>query len=715
MATAYYAPGVYIEEPDRGPKPIEGVSTSVTAFIGYTEKAEEEVENKKPMRRSILSEAKTITNWRQFVDHFGGLVEGAYLPYAVRGFFDNGGVRCYVISVRTLGKAHRAQALIEAVDEKTKKKVPYLFVRAKNGGPIGEKLQVDLEPQNIDTKLPNESTQFKLTVTGADQPVKLTNLTLNQLPFWDARDVGLDDIDRLLAEINKLEATAAEKADEIKAKAKEAAEAVKKAQATATEMADAAKKAEAAANDAAEAAKRAELNDKQGAEARAKTAADTATAARAKANDAEKAVQEEKAKATQTAHGADPAKAAKLKEDELNTTFARILGAAFDRDVRNDKVQFSQVKETYKQLSQAGLEIWRGVETNRPLRLTFAPATALLMIDGSRFNVDEKLLVADEDKAAREKAKEDGTTLDMVRPEQYRGSARKGFGALEEKDDVNLVCAPDLMTLWDGEDEGKQAQVLTVQKAMIEHCERMQFRFAILDAPPGKDPDQIKQWRLDAGFDPQHGHAALYYPWLKIDDPLNPGRKKAIPPSGHIAGIYSRSDNQRGVHKAPANETVSGVIDLEINVNLAEQGMLNPIGINCIRKFPGRGIRVWGARTLALTDPSWRYINVRRLFNYVEASIERATQWVVFEPNDPILWGKIRRDVNSFLRTVWLSGALFGNTPDEAFYVKCDLELNPPETRDLGYLFIEMGLAPVKPAEFVVFRISQWAGPNAEG
>jgi len=157
------------------------------------------------------------------------------------------------------------------------------------------------------------------------------------------------------------------------------------------------------------------------------------------------------------------------------------------------------------------------------------------------------------------------------------------------------------------------------------------------------------------------------------------------------------------------------VIDLEINVNLAEQGMLNPIGINCIRKFPGRGIRVWGARTLALTDPSWRYINVRRLFNYVEASIERATQWVVFEPNDPILWGKIRRDVNSFLRTVWLSGALFGNTPDEAFYVKCDLELNPPETRDLGYLFIEMGLAPVKPAEFVVFRISQWAGPNAEG
>ena len=156
-----------------------------------------------------------------------------------------------------------------------------------------------------------------------------------------------------------------------------------------------------------------------------------------------------------------------------------------------------------------------------------------------------------------------------------------------------------------------------------------------------------------------------------------------------------------------------GAVGLELTVTKGEQDGLNPIGVNCIRAFPGRGIRVWGARTLS-SDPAWRYINVRRLFNFVEASIESGTQWVVFEPNDQDLWARVRRDVSAFLRMVWRSGALFGSTPEEAFYVKCDEELNPLEVRDLGQLIIEVGLAPVKPAEFVIFRISQWAGPDAE-
>ena len=186
-----------------------------------------------------------------------------------------------------------------------------------------------------------------------------------------------------------------------------------------------------------------------------------------------------------------------------------------------------------------------------------------------------------------------------------------------------------------------------------------------------------------------------------------------IPPSGHVAGVYARSDAERGVHKAPANEVVRGATGLPIQVTRAEQDMLNPIGVNCIRSFPGRGIRIWGARTLS-SDASWRYINVRRLFNMVEESIEGGTQWVVFEPNDRDLWARVRRDVTAYLKTVWSSGALFGSTPQEAFYVKCDDELNPPEVRDLGQLIVEIGLAPVKPAEFVIFRISQWAGPAAE-
>lgn len=143
-----------------------------------------------------------------------------------------------------------------------------------------------------------------------------------------------------------------------------------------------------------------------------------------------------------------------------------------------------------------------------------------------------------------------------------------------------------------------------------------------------------------------------------------------------------------------------------------EQDLLNPLGVNCIRSFPGRGIRIWGARTLS-SDASWRYINVRRMFNMVEESIERGTQWVVFEPNDPALWGRIRRDIGAYLTMVWRSGALFGGSPSEAFYVKCDAETNPVEQRDLGMLVTEIGICPVKPAEFVIFRVSQWAGPSA--
>ena len=167
------------------------------------------------------------------------------------------------------------------------------------------------------------------------------------------------------------------------------------------------------------------------------------------------------------------------------------------------------------------------------------------------------------------------------------------------------------------------------------------------------------------------------------------------------------------MHKAPANEVVRGAIDLELRLSKQEQDTLNPIGVNCIRTFPGRGIRVWGGRTLS-SDGAWRYINVRRLFIMAEASLDAGLQWVVFEPNDRMLWARVRRDVTSFLRTLWLGGALFGSTPEEAFYVKCDEELNPPEIRDLGQLIIEVGMAPVKPAEFVIFRISQWAGANAE-
>jgi phage tail sheath protein FI len=251
-------------------------------------------------------------------------------------------------------------------------------------------------------------------------------------------------------------------------------------------------------------------------------------------------------------------------------------------------------------------------------------------------------------------------------------------------------------------------QVKAVQLAMIAHCELMGDRVAILDAPPGLNAQQIREWRVDkAGYDSKY--ATLYWPWVKVFDPLA-GQANFVPPSGHMAGIWARSDDTRGVHKAPANETVRGVIAVGSDLTSREQELLNPVGINCVRSFPGRGIRVWGARTMAQTETEWRYINVRRLFNYLEESILEGTQWVVFEPNDMDLWERVKRTVNSFLVRVWRDGALFGGTPAEAFYVKCDSENNPSETIDAGQLIVDIGVAPVKPAEFVVFRIAQFSG-----
>jgi uncharacterized protein len=287
---------------------------------------------------------------------------------------------------------------------------------------------------------------------------------------------------------------------------------------------------------------------------------------------------------------------------------------------------------------------------------------------------------------------------------------RTGVEGLEAIDDITMVVVPDLMTMMPGQ-KLDLPTIKAVQTNIIAHCEKMGDRVAVLDAPPGMSPQAIKKWRMDtAGYD--SSYAALYYPWIEVSDPVT-NRSIQIPPSGHMAGVWARNDNTRGVHKAPANEIVRGATGLAYNITKGEQDTLNPNGVNCIRAFPGMGIRVWGARTLS-SNPSWRYINVRRLFNFVEKSIERGTQWVVFEPNEPRLWGRVRRDVSAFLSNVWRDGALFGLTPDQAFYVKCDEELNPPSSRDLGRLIIEIGMSPVKPAEFVIFRISQWQ-PGAEG
>lgn len=248
-----------------------------------------------------------------------------------------------------------------------------------------------------------------------------------------------------------------------------------------------------------------------------------------------------------------------------------------------------------------------------------------------------------------------------------------------------------------------------VQNAVLDHCENryLQDRFAVLDgrrtASPTKDAIQ--------GGTRASSYGAIYHPWLRVYDPVS-NDLLTVPPSGHVAGVYARVDTERGVHKAPANEVVRGALDVATAVSREDQAGLNPVDINVIRKFGGT-VTIWGARTLGgVADPEWQYISVRRLFLFLRDSINAGVQWTVFEPNDMALWGKLRRNLSAFLTNVWRSGALFGATPEQAFYVRCDETLNTAETRALGQVIAEVGVAVVQPAEFVVFRISQWAGPT---
>jgi phage tail sheath protein FI len=552
----YLSPGVYVEEVDRGPKPIEGVGTAMAAFVGFTEKAElmRQVDGEF-ITEGLLNRPQLVTNWSQFIERYGGFVEGAYLPHAVYGYFNNGGGRCYVVSVKTIGKA---QAALLGSDGK-----PYLLVRAKQAGFDGLRLRARIE----DVTPPPE----------------------------------------------------------------------------------------------AKTTRRAKGKEEEG---------------------------EGEKSADQAAAGEDAGGSFTLVVEREG------IAGGWKPVEEVEGITLQEVKE----------------ERRKTVCVAYKDDKAPQWVD---FVVPEAAPLAKMWPTKQQQSLQmEQKQLVPSTSQDFRGDVteRSGVEGLEALDDVTMVCVPDLMTTVPGEDLNLDV-VKAVQTMMIAHCERLGDRVAILDSPPNMMPQEIKKWRMDtAGYD--SSYAALYYPWIQVDDPIL-NRPINMPPSGHIAGIWARNDNTRGVHKAPANEIVRGAVGLAYNTTKGEQDTLNPNGVNCIRAFPGRGIRVWGARTLS-SDPAWRYINVRRLFNYVEKSIENGTQWVVFEPNDNKLWARVRRDIHSFLRVVWQEGALFGLSPDQAFYVKCDEELNPSAIRDMGRLIVEIGMCPVKPAEFVIFRISQWAGPSAE-
>lgn len=238
-----------------------------------------------------------------------------------------------------------------------------------------------------------------------------------------------------------------------------------------------------------------------------------------------------------------------------------------------------------------------------------------------------------------------------------------------------------------------------IAKEVVTHCEKLRFRFAVIDSAQGQDPGDPRNTINDSSY------AAFYYPWILTSDPRT-GARKLIPPGGHVLGVYARSDTERGVFKAPANEIVRGALAIETDINDEMQNTLNPKGVNAIRSFPGRGIRVWGARTIT-SNADWKYVSVRRFSIFLERSIYEGTQWVVFEPNDDRLWARVVDTIRVFLRTQWRQGALFGRTEQEAFFITCDRTTMSQDDILNGRLICEIGIAPVRPAEFVIFRISQ--------
>lgn len=594
--STYMTPGVYVEEIPARNKPIEGVSTSIAAFIGLAPGG--------PLNRPVL-----ISDWSQFERLYsdpdnpddGPYMENAYLAYAVRGFFANQGTQCWVVRVGGVG-APRVALPTEGRDRKIA-----FVVTARSGVEEPVQMELKLDPPRL--------------APGAD---------------GDAEAAA--------------EGAAAEKA----------AEEDKPAEEDKAAAADKAAADETAADE---------------------TAADE-TAADKTAAEAKPAPDDAAAEGDKPAVAAD----ARTPPPPPEPTYTVVLRAGNAKPEEHGGLTIAQLKDTIDNEShlvtmEAKLESLEGLKlvANTTYRLS-AEARRPAEVDAGEIEGDI--------------------------------SRRSGLGGLAAIEEISIVCAPDIMAVARDED-GKldDGTLRKLQGKLITHCEAMNDRVAVLDTPPDLTPETALDWRLNqAGYD--FKQATLYYPWLEVTDPLTKF-PKLVPPCGHVAGVWARTDRTRGVHKAPANEAIMDITGLGFRMTDVEQGNLNRSGLNCIRAFRGRGIRVWGARTLSY-EAEWRYLNVRRLFNFISDSIMRGTQWAVFEPNDERLWMQLQINVSNFLMIAWRSGALFGATPEQAFYVKCDAETNPPESVEQGLVVTEVGIAPVKPAEFVVFRINQYtAGEGA--
>jgi hypothetical protein len=403
-------------------------------------------------------------------------------------------------------------------------------------------------------------------------------------------------------------------------------------------------------------------------------------------------------------------------DDGENTSYTRVLKAqdnvielaeALEGDIVDQQLVPSKLLFT----SEFSLQVFYGSESETYEKLSFNPSAANF--------VEKKLARSSMIKVEHNSAVGEGTPFDIIAgdkaaEEQFwmslSGGSDGSLGALSAADFMGEDRGPGKRTGIQAFIDNDEVSIMAVpgitdpnvQLALVAHCENLTSRFAVLDIP--RELKKVAEVQSHRNIFDSH-YAALYHPWLQVFDPLDK-RNISIPPSGSMVGIYSRSDNTRGVYKAPANEVVRACVGLDCQYNKGEQDILNPKGVNLIRSFTGQGIRVWGARTCT-SNAIWKYINVRRLFIFLEQSIKNGSNWVVFEPNDEKLWARVQRTIYSFLLGVWRGGALMGGTPDEAFFVRVDRSTMTQDDIDNGRLICVIGVAPVKPAEFVIFRITQ--------
>jgi len=645
----YLAPGVYVEEIECGPKSIEAVGTSTAGFLGVTERG--------PVKPRL------VTSLFHFQRIYGDYLENSNLAYAVEGFFKNGGQRCFVARI-TAKEDGEAASLKWPDDANTTKNIT---MSAIGPGEWGNRVCVKIRNGTL--------------AKNAEKNLELFNMTLIYFPKKYANmleEDGHDNIDnsgkftfdptnpfnRNNKTRNDLSSIVVETYDNLSPDPK-SADYYKK-------------KINGISNLVIIISDDMHLSDPP-----------------ARPPNTETKVFQWDA----VSPGSADAKALK---DFLLWNFGQGLLSwiadieptmlmetiEFRKDTNTVRIKRTQNRATVKINGKDSYEFTVKVEND--IQIVYSSNLQPLKNGSTK----EDLSISDYRGFPKPRPNPHVPRVpditDVTIDERKIILEQTGLLGFEEVDKINFICAPD------------EEKVADLSGELIDHCEKLRDRFAILQSRMS-DASAIEKLAPER----ESKYAALYFPWIGVFDPLT-NTQKLIPPGGHVMGIYARSDRERGVHKSPANEVVRGAISLQVQLTKEVQGILNARGVNVIRFFPGHGVIVWGARTIS-TDPLWKYVSVRRLFLFLEESIEQATQWLVFEfeSNNERLWSRVIATLTDFLTRVWRDGALKGITPEQAFFVKCDRTTMTQDDIDNGRLVVLIGAAPVKPAEFVIFRIAQ--------